>query len=285
MRADVVKPHGLFEPEYVERLSARTKALAGWQVPAPVGIDGDRDARTDRCTHGFYPLDVDHRIGVTDLELQPSKAIVFDGASALGDQVTLRNREPADVGVVGFQFLLSGAAEQLPERHAGCLRPEIPKRDIDCSERKVGDAGPADPTHCREIRQLVPETAAFRGVLAEKQRRIALGDACSYEPIGRKVRMRTRKAVSDQSVDGADARPDNSPMRYGVRRIRDRVRVHRDMQDEWLDRLDPQTNGPPVPRPAAGDRRIACACATGAKVQPVDLYEPPMVMSRSTADG
>src|SRR5271170_2945634 len=49
---------------------------------------------------------------------------------------------------------------------------------------------------------------------------------------------------------------------------------------DWILKL---TGLPSRARPLA--TAASPACATGAKVQPVDLYEPPMVMSRSTADG
>ena len=114
---------------------------------------------------------------MADLELEAPEAVVLDGSRAFRDQVVPGDREPPYVGVVGLELFLGGAAKQLPERQSSGLGAQIPKRDVDRRERKVGDAGAADPADGGEVGELAPEPVAFRGVLADQQRRVALRDA------------------------------------------------------------------------------------------------------------
>ncbi len=139
-------------------------------------------------------LDVDHRVGMADLELQAPEAVMLDGASALGHQVVLGDRQPADVGIVGFELFLRGAAKQLPQRQARGLGAQIPERDIDRGERELGDAGAPHPSHGGEAGELLPEPVALRGVLADEQRSVALRDAGGDQPVGRQMRVRSGEA-------------------------------------------------------------------------------------------
>src|SRR5579864_3041671 len=142
MRAYVVKPHRLLEPGNIERLRARAKSLTSRQIPSAVGVDGDRDARPDRRANRFDALDVDHRIVMADLQLQAAEAVMLYRPFALGHEVVLCDREPADVGIVRFELFLGRAAKQFPERQARGLGAQIPERNVDRSEREMSNAGP-----------------------------------------------------------------------------------------------------------------------------------------------
>src|SRR3546814_16491796 len=70
----------------------------------------------DRLAHRLDPIDIDHRIVVPDLELDPLEAILLDRAEAALDELLLGEGEPADIGIIGFEPRAGGAAEQLPQR-------------------------------------------------------------------------------------------------------------------------------------------------------------------------
>ena len=131
---------------------------------------------------------------MADLELQATEAVMLDGAPALVHQRVLGDRQPADIGVVGLQARLRRAAEQLPQRHVRELRAQVPQRDIDGGERDLGDAGAAHPAQCRMARQLQPQPIAVPGILAEQQRRVAVGDARGDQAVGRQMRVRAGEA-------------------------------------------------------------------------------------------
>ena len=47
---------------------------------------------------------------MADLELEAAETVVLDGAQAFFDETILGNRQPADIGIVGLELLLRGAA-------------------------------------------------------------------------------------------------------------------------------------------------------------------------------
>ena len=110
MRGNIVVPRRFLEPEEIERFRTDAEAPAGRQVPFSIGIDGDRNARPNCIAHRFDPLDIDHRIGMADFELEAAETAVLDGAQAFFDETILGNRQPADIGIVSLELLLRGAA-------------------------------------------------------------------------------------------------------------------------------------------------------------------------------
>ncbi len=260
MRADIVIPERLLEPEDVERLRPGAEALAGRQVPFAVAVDGERNMRADGVAHRLEPANVDAGIGMADLDLYAVEAVAFDRLAAPLDELVLRDREPADIGVVGLQPRLAGAAEPVPERHAGLLRLEIPERDIHRGERELGDAGATDPLQRRMAGELEPEPVALRGILAEQQRRVAIADAGGDQPVGGQIGMGAGETIALQPLLRDDLGADHAPMADPMRRIGDRPAGDGDMQDEGFDSGD--AHGCP-PGPPLATVRVAAACWSG----------------------
>ena len=164
-----------------------------------VGVDGDRDARPDCRANRLDPIDVDHRVVMADLEFQAPEAVMLYGSPTFGHQVVLGDRKPTDVGVIGFELFLGGAAEQLPERQTCGLGAQIPERDVDGGERKMSDPCAADPADGGKMGELAPEPMAIKSIFADQKRRVALGDTGGDQPVGRQMRMRSGEAEADSA--------------------------------------------------------------------------------------
>ena len=109
-----------------------------------------RRTASSRCEVDAGPI-------VPDLDLDPAEAVDFGRAPAAVDQRLVRQRQPADVGVVRLQPVAHGTAKQMPERNPGGLGAEVPQRDVDGGKRQLRDAGASHPLQRRRAGELLPQ--------------------------------------------------------------------------------------------------------------------------------
>src|ERR1700761_3815710 len=131
VRAYIIVPHWLFKPMQADRLGLLAEPLAGGQILATVGINGDRNVRAERLADRFEAFEIDHRVGMADLQFDVTESLFLDSVPAAIKKSILWDREPADVGIVSFESLLCSTPEQLPEWQAGRFGPQIPQGNVD----------------------------------------------------------------------------------------------------------------------------------------------------------
>ena len=113
----------------------------------------------------------------------------------------------------------------------------------------MGDAGAAHPADGGEVGELAPEPVAFRGVLADQKRSVALRDARGDQPVGRQMRVRSGEAETGQPVIGDDPGADDAPVGDCMRGVGNRPALDGNVQNEGLDGSDLQSDRPPIPLP------------------------------------
>ena len=56
-----------------------------------IGVDCDGDARPDGTAYRFDPRDVEHRVGMADLQLEAAEAVMLEGVRLVVEAVLLRS--------------------------------------------------------------------------------------------------------------------------------------------------------------------------------------------------
>jgi hypothetical protein len=115
------------------------------QVPFAVSVDGDRHVGADLLAHSMQASEIDHRVAMPDFDLDEPEALLNHSTLCAGTELLQRDRQPADVGVVGLDPCACGPAKKAPERQVRVLSSQVPERDVDCSQRKLRNASPPDP--------------------------------------------------------------------------------------------------------------------------------------------
>ena len=98
MAFGVVGVQRLLDPREVQRLDQLAEALRGDAVPLLVGVDHQVHAAVDQLVHGLHALQVDHRVGLADLDLDAADAALeqaLDVAQHLVDRDD--DRKPPEV--------------------------------------------------------------------------------------------------------------------------------------------------------------------------------------------
>ena len=98
----------------------------------------------------------------------------------------------------------------------------------------MGDARAAHPINLGLPIKLLPERPDLARVFADEQRAVAMDDAINDQPVGRQVRVRPGKAVTDQAVVGVDGDAGRAPVGNFVRAVGDPSTGHRRVQDDRL---------------------------------------------------
>ena len=69
---DVIGIERLLDPDEIELLERPADAFGSGPVPLLVGVDHQRHAAVDGLAHRLHPLQVEHRVGLADLDLEPA---------------------------------------------------------------------------------------------------------------------------------------------------------------------------------------------------------------------
>ena len=201
MAFHIVIPERFFNPVQVESLGSAAKTLTGGQIPFAVAVGRQGDGRAYGAAHGFQAFEVAVHAGAY-LHLDAGEAFIHRALRTCY-QLIVGNAEPADVGVVGANFVAHLATQQLPQGHASRFGLQVPQRDIDGGLRQRDDAGAPHPLQGRVARELEPQAVDVHRVLADQQRRMAnyigakLGVAVDVIPVSSANRipyLQTKKA-------------------------------------------------------------------------------------------
>ena len=235
MARHIVIPERLLEPVNVQIFRRRAETLACGQIPLAVAVNGDADGRTDTLTDGGEAGNIDIRIVMPDLDLQPGKPILLHRSRATRQQILQREGKPANIGIIGFHGRRARAAEIVPERHARLFRLQVPERNVNCGQRQMGDARPADPLQRRITGQFRPQPRLLRRILPHQQGRVTIADAGCDQPVRRQMRVGAGKTIALKAIAGGDLCTDDAPMGDAVGGIGNGFRCQRQVQDERFD--------------------------------------------------
>ena len=174
MSERVVRVERLLDPHQVELLQHAAEPQCRRPVPLLVRIHHQRYAVAEVLADRADPLEVDPRVRLPDLDLDPADAVRQRFRRALLDLLDRRVQEPT--GRVVRPHRVAMRAEQLGQRQTGPLRLQIPQRDVDRRDRLRRHAGPPDRRARPE--QLVVHLRDVRRILADKPAATSL--ACAY---------------------------------------------------------------------------------------------------------
>ena len=101
MTFGVVSVERLFDPGQIERLDQFAEALRGDTIPLLVSVYHQIDASINQLVDGLHARQIDHRIGLADLDLDAADAFRQQGLD-IGQHLRQRRRQKAPRGVVAL---------------------------------------------------------------------------------------------------------------------------------------------------------------------------------------
>ena len=256
MARDIVRDGRLLEPEHLVRGERARRPDRLVRAPAHVGVDHQRDVRTEQLAHRGDPCCVLRQALAADLHLDCPEAL-HEVVLGLAQQLVEREAKIDAAGV--SRHLRVVAAEQAPERQAPAPGHQVPERGVERRDRM--DRKPAAPDVVDRPPELLPER--FDPGLVAAPRAAARGRARSAAGWPRRRRRPCKCSPGLGAIRVAQAHRDQLERRHrAVGRIRQR-RGQRDPKMVRPHRCDRHARNLPCPVPAGSAIARSAAPAHG----------------------
>nr|GFD37407.1 hypothetical protein [Tanacetum cinerariifolium] len=157
----VIAIQRLFDPDQVEFFESAAHALRGWPIPLLVGVDHQGKVIPQVLANGRDAVQVNGTVGLTDLELDPTDALL-PGHVGVVHQLFQRCVQEATRGVVTAHGI-AVRAQETGQRQVGAFGLEVPERHVKRANRLGRQTAAANGGACPA--QLGPQLGDVAGIL------------------------------------------------------------------------------------------------------------------------